>query len=102
MWDVLCHTDTGKIVVHRDISSVPPPISSFPAPPSLNVRGGAVVSLGDEESKMAATMMIGAGGVSGPVGSGARADQGSKLENYDSMFVEDVGHQVDLLGNVQS
>ncbi|KAG8846289.1 hypothetical protein FRB96_002041 [Tulasnella sp. 330] len=90
MWDVLCHTDTGKIVVHRDISSVPPPISSFPTPPSLNVRGGAVVFQGDEDGKMAASMMIGAGGVAGPIGPGVRPDQGTKLENYDSMFVDDL------------
>ncbi|KAG9034597.1 hypothetical protein FRB95_013050 [Tulasnella sp. JGI-2019a] len=92
MWDVLCHTDTGKIVVHRDISSVPPPISSFPSPPSLNVRGGAVVSLGDEESKMTTSMMIGSGGAIGLNGSAAKAEPGSKSDNnnYDSMFVEDL------------
>lgn len=99
MWDVLCHIDSGKITVHRDIA--PPPISmSFPAPPTLNVRGGSVVSLGEEEGKMAASMMMGAGGVistgtGGGGGSGIKVDQqqqrsGDGKENFDTLFVEDV------------
>lgn len=69
---------------------MPPPISSFPAPPTLNVRGGAVVSLSEDESKIAASVTIGAGGAGTTGNSGIKPDQGSKLENYDTMFVEDV------------
>ncbi|KAG8907144.1 hypothetical protein FRB99_005252 [Tulasnella sp. 403] len=91
IWDVLCNIETGKITVHRDISSVPPPISSFPTPPSLPPRSGSASAPADEESRssvqMTASMIVGGGAL---VGSGSKNEQSNKADNYDITFVEEL------------
>lgn len=91
IWDVLCHIDTGKITVHKDIAPVQPAISSFPAPPSLNIKSGQVTSVGDDESRasvqMTAAMMVGGGALGA---TGVKSEQAGKSDNYDLGFVEEL------------
>ncbi|KAG8922709.1 hypothetical protein FRC01_013697 [Tulasnella sp. 417] len=91
IWDVLCHIDTGKITVHKDIAPVQPAISSFPSPPSLNMKSGQVTSVGDDESRasvqMTAAMMVGGGSLGA---TGVKSEQAGKSDNYDVGFVEEL------------
>lgn len=91
IWDILCHIDTGKIIVHKDIAPVQPAMSSFPAPPTLNIKSGQVTSVGDDESRasvqMTAAMMVGGGALGA---TGVKSEQAGKSDNYDLGFVEEV------------
>ncbi|KAG8943544.1 hypothetical protein FRC04_002832 [Tulasnella sp. 424] len=91
IWDILCHIDTGKIIVHKDIAPVQPAMSSFPAPPTLNIKSGQVTSVGDDESRasvqMTAAMMVGGGALGA---TGVKSEQAGKSDNYDLGFVEEL------------
>ncbi|KAG8983591.1 hypothetical protein FRB90_005891, partial [Tulasnella sp. 427] len=91
IWDIMCHIDTGKVTVQKDISPVQPAISSFPAPPTLNVKSGQVTAVGEDESRasvqMTAAMMVGGGSLGA---TGVKSELAGKSDNYDHGFVEEL------------